>query len=262
MTRTTHRGVLTLAGALALGAMVAPQTACRGDRSNNPPRQFFPDMDDQYKWMAQSQKDFFDDGREMRRPVEGTVAFGVWDGVSDEPWAEDYNRKAAAILAMDDRVYTGADASGEYIDTIPVPVTSELIELGRHKYEIYCVACHGFQGDGMGTVGRNWSYPIPDYVDPTFSDPNDRRSKEGRIFHVIRHGVAEEASDKLLMPAYGHALDAQQAWAVVAYVKALQKSRTGTINEVPPAERSLLVGQLDDVERPAFAEGSTNGGER
>ena len=262
MTRTTHRSVLTLTGALALGAMIAPQVACRGDRSESPPRQFFPDMDDQYKWMPQSEKDFYADSREMRRPVEGTVAFGVWDGVSDQPWAKDYNAKRAAMLAMDDRVYLGTDASGAYVDSIPVPVTSELIELGREKFNIYCVVCHGYQGDGTGTVGRNWSYPIPDYIDPTFFDPNDRRNKEGRIFHVIRNGVEEEATGKLLMPSYGHALDAEQAWAVVAYVKALQKARTGTINEVPPAERSVLIGQRDDAERPAHARGSTNGGER
>ena len=53
---------------------VAGMPACRGERTDKPPRQFFPDMDDQPKYKAQSESPVFADGRSMREPVPGVVA--------------------------------------------------------------------------------------------------------------------------------------------------------------------------------------------
>ncbi len=69
-TKHTTRGAL--ACLLALGAIATlPLGGCRGDRTDKPPRQFFPDMDDQPKKKAQSETEFFADGMSQRPLVEG-----------------------------------------------------------------------------------------------------------------------------------------------------------------------------------------------
>jgi mono/diheme cytochrome c family protein len=65
---------LALAG---LGAIaLAGLSGCQDERSDEPPHQFLPDMDDSPKFKPQTETEFFEDGRAMRPHVEGTVAFG------------------------------------------------------------------------------------------------------------------------------------------------------------------------------------------
>ena len=42
------------------------------------------------------------------------------------------------------------------------------------------------------------------------------------------------------MPAYADRVDAEDRWAIVAYVRALQLSQHAPIAELPPALRSAL----------------------
>src|SRR3954470_16726593 len=84
--------------ALALALLGAGLAGCRGDREEKPPRQFFPDMDDQPKWKPQSQSEFFVDGRTMRKPVAGTVPFGRNDFVTDAPWSKDFMDQRSDLL--------------------------------------------------------------------------------------------------------------------------------------------------------------------
>lgn len=237
--RTTH--ILRLAGAgLALAAPLA-MTGCRGDRSDNPPRQLFPDMDDQPRWKPQSESQFFADGRTMRQPVPGTVPFGTSYVLSDAEWATPFNRKRAEFLAETYELYDGTDDMGEFVTTIPVKVDMNLMALGQKKFNIYCATCHGYNGEGADAnadptrgsmVGRRWSIPVPSFHNPLYL-PGGDRGQDGYIFTVVRKGVNT-------MPAYGHALDTQDAWAVVAYIRALQTSHLGTINDVPENERASL----------------------
>lgn len=237
--RTTQ--ILRLAaGALALGAAL-PMTGCRGDRSDNPPRQFFPDMDDQPRWKPQSESQFYADGRTMRQPVDGTVPFGTTYVISDDPWALPFNRKRDEFLAERYDIYDGTDDMGEFVTTIPVKVDADLMALGRKKFEIYCAACHGYNGEGSdpanaptrgSMVGRRWSIPVPNLHDPKYLTGGEFGA-DGYIFTVARKGVRT-------MPPYGHALDTHDAWAVVAYVRALQASHLGSLADVPEAERAAL----------------------
>src|SRR5687768_11368078 len=93
------------AAALALIAAGAALPACRGDRKAKPPRQFLPDMDDQYKWKPQQESEFFADGRTMRQPVAGTVAFGGTDFVSEASWAAPFMAERTSLLAEDDALF-------------------------------------------------------------------------------------------------------------------------------------------------------------
>jgi len=243
-------GLLALTAALGVG--------CRGDRSDKPPRAFFPDMDNSPRWKPQSETPFFADGRTMRQPVPGTVAFGRWAdvpaSVDDASWTKTFREEREDLLKEDDAFYRGEGPDGSYLDFMPVRVTRAMVERGRERFNIYCFTCHGYEGDGKGMVGRRWAYPLPDFHDPKYTDRAQRTGKDGYIFHVIRNGVVINGEQK--MPSYAHAIGERDAWAIVAYVRALQESRAVPIDDpiIPEAQRQRL---LRTRNQPRAAGGGT-----
>lgn len=224
----------------ALGAQ-----GCRGDRSDKPPRQFFPDMDDQPRWKPQGETPFFANKRMMRETPANVVAFGRIGITGDESWGKPWAEQRVGLLRDGEAVYLGtsgvnADGTPKYIDRIPssIEVTPDLIKLGQIKFNIYCAVCHGFDGSGKGMVGQSWSYPLPNFFDPKYKDATLYTGKDGYIFHTIRNGVTTNGEQK--MPPYAHALNEKQAWAVVAYFRALQESRSVPLADVPESERAAL----------------------
>lgn len=252
-----HRWMVVAAAGLA-GVGVAG-AGCRGDRSDKPPRQFFPDMDDAPKWKPQTKSEFFADSRTMRDDVPGAVPFGRASTVAMEGasavggWGELRERERADLLRDGSEVFLGVNAEGDFLMKMPVPVTRELILRGQDRYTIYCSACHGFTGDGKGMVGERWSYALPNYHDEKYKNPAERTGKDGYLFHVARNGVPgvdglpleADAPDvrlkkqsEMKMPGYGHALSVHDAWAVVAYLRVLQQ--TVPIDQVPEGDRAAL----------------------
>ena len=69
----TYTPLLTICLALLAGLAMP---GCRGETADAPPRQYFPDLDDQLKYKAQDESGFFADGRTMREPPANTVAWG------------------------------------------------------------------------------------------------------------------------------------------------------------------------------------------
>ena len=240
-----HRHTTTLSRLLvgtALLALLAGLPACRRDTSNRPPRQILPDMDDQPKAKSQSVSHFFHEfesegeagkegeafGRAMREPVEGTVPWG-WKSHTGTIQNVDFAQRDL-FLKDDPRVFTGRqswDPTSAYVERIPVPVTRELIEQGRQKYEVLCIVCHGGTGHGDGMVGRRWSYVLPSFHDAAYK-PGGDKGQDGLIFWTIRHGVAgANPGDPPKMPTYASKVNEMEAWAIVAYVRALQLSQGG-----------------------------------
>ena len=256
--RTTSR--LAMIGALAACAALA---GCRGDISENRPRQFFPDLDDQPKVKPQTESTFYDEyvtpegvrfGRAMRRPVFGTVAFGAQPYAHEVGGVDFSNRDE--YLRPDPAVATGmrvtTDASGrvqlgengqplfDYLTTIPVPVTLELLELGQKKYNINCLPCHGGTGMGDGLVGRRWAYALPNFNDDKYQ-PGGELGQDGYLFHVIRNGVPNPGGAwELKMPSYGRKLTLEETWAIVAYFRALQVHQRATPGMLPESMRLQL----------------------
>jgi len=247
-TRDTISRVGRAIGACALaGLALSALSACRGDRSEKPPRQFFPDLDDQPRWKPQGQTEFYADGRMMRLPVAGTVAFGTVSFVTQADWGAFATNERVDFLKEDARVFSGREPDGTLVARIPIPVTRALIERGQNRYNIYCVVCHGYAGDGQGMVGRQWATPVPNYGDPKYirPDPADPKSelwKDGHLFDVARHGKYD-ATGTQKMPGYAHAIDERDAWAVVAYVRTLQEAQSGAMRDVPEGERAALERQ-------------------
>ncbi len=196
---------------------------CRGMHKESAPIHLNPNMDDQPMYKAMGGSDFFDDGRAMRPPVPGTVARGMLREESDR--------------------YYGRTAAGGYVTSNPVPISMEMLERGRNRYNIYCSVCHSASGDGQGIImtGQYGYTPAP-----SFHDERLINSEDGYLYEVITYGVRN-------MPAYGHQVDVDDRWAIVAYVRALQRSQNASMADIPEAQRASLT----QAEMPPASEAET-----
>jgi len=199
------RVVLTCLGLAVLAILSV--LGFRGTVSRRPPIELFSDMVRQPRLRPQDQFGFFPDGRASRVPVEGTVARGAADP------------NAPAITGR----YRGTT---NYLEVNPVPVTRELLEQGRKRFEINCAPCHGLQGDGRGISTRLGLTAIANLHDPRIV-----RMCDGEIFNTIGRG-------KGLMQGYAGAISPGDRWAVVAFLRALQLSHLGLLEDVPQERRS------------------------
>ncbi len=191
----------------------------RGSITGKAPLEVFPDMDRQPKFRPQAPSAFFADGRADRVPPPGVVARGRTPELD------------AAFLRNEDHHDLGKDAKGQFARGFPasVQVNAQLMEQGRKLYGINCTPCHGALGDGKGIVAAyGWGAPA------NFHQDKFRQMPEGEIFNTITHG-------KATMLPYGDRLVPQERWAVVAYVRALQRAQAGTPADVidPDAKRTL-----------------------
>ncbi len=169
-----------------------------------------PDMDHQPKAKTQSASSIFEDGRSMRAPVEGTVAVGEW--------IEDEYRATGKV----------ADQWGS---GFPFTIDEVVMQRGRERYDIYCGVCHGLDGLGRGPVSvRAESLQEAAWIPPTnLHDERLLTVPEGQLFDVITNGIRN-------MPAYSGQITVDDRWAVVAYLRALQRSRAADREDLP-AER-------------------------
>ena len=188
----------------------------RGMKSTRPPIEVFPDMDHQAKYKPQAESKFFADGRADRSIPVGTVPHG---------------RTAEAdpdFLRADDFHYAGKNADGSFARGFPLQVTDAFIHRGQNRYMVYCYPCHGALGDGNGITKAYGMVATPSYHDDRL-----RSMAEGEIFNTITHG-------KNTMFSYADKLSPDDRWAVIAYVRALQRAHNASIDDVPLEQRGGL----------------------
>ena len=176
------------------------------------------DMQDQPRYKAYRQSDFFRDGKAMRDLPEGTVARGYlkdnkafYTGKVDNP-----DPNAVAQSTTDASGNTIMTSFPNMIDEFPVPVTKSLIDRGQERYNIYCIVCHGPVGAGDGMIVRR-GFIKP----PTYHDDRLRNAPVGHFFDVITNGFGR-------MNPYGHMIPTADRWAIVAYIRTLQASQNPT----------------------------------
>jgi mono/diheme cytochrome c family protein len=158
-------------------------------------------MDKQERYRPQGSSAFFADKSAMRIPVAGTVARG------------DFHENEV--------YFRGVDARGDTVRKIPVPITAQLLLRGQERYGIFCTPCHGAVGDGKGIVVARGLLPPP-----TFHSDLMRNYRDGHIFNVIGNGIRN-------MPAYSHQIPVDDRWAIIAYVRALQRSQNAKREDLP-----------------------------
>ena len=103
------------------------------------------------------------------------------------------------------------------------------MERGRERYGVYCAVCHGYAGDGDGLVNRRAMELQQGTWIPAANLHSDalRERPVGYLYDVITNGVGK-------MPAYGSQIDVQDRWAIVLYLRALQRSQNASTDDVPP----------------------------
>lgn len=185
----------------------------RAVHSSRPRIHIVQDMDNQPKYRAQHANPLFADGRAMRPPVPGTIARGE--------------------LYEDEHEHLGV-VGGDWAKTFPpsVPVTMELVRRGQDRFNIYCRPCHGAAGYGDGMVNRRAMELMGAGVNgTTWVQPKSvheqqiREQPVGQLFNTVTNGVRT-------MPSYGDQIPVRDRWAIVAYVKALQRSQTARPSDV------------------------------
>ncbi len=139
---------------------------------------------------------------------------------------------------VDDTVSTAGVQSGpKFFDEVAPrpPLTLELLEAGRERFNVYCSPCHAQDGYGNGMIVQR-SYPRP----PSYHEPRLRAAPDEYIYRVITYGLGK-------MPRYGDDVMPADRWSLVAYVRALQLSQAETLSDLSPAERD----QLRSTSQPA-----------
>ncbi|MEI9814198.1 MAG: cytochrome c [Acidobacteriota bacterium] len=215
------------AATVALG--IVALTGCSGPQ-RTPPIQVWPDMKLQPRFEAQATSGLFVDGRASRRRPDGVVARGH--------------------MLEENVMNTGMEANGMYAGKMPVEVTPELLAEGEWRFNTYCSPCHDRTGLGHGMVAQRATSWQP----ANLTEDRLVQAADGDLFNVITYG-------RRTMPPYGWQNRPAERWAIVAYLRVLQRAQHGTVNDVPEPSRASLEFKpgpppipqpsLDDLTTPA-----------
>lgn len=232
----------------------------RNSKSGQPRFQVFFDMDFQPKRKPQTRTTLFADGRVQRPPVPGTIARGELDQndpyylgydpdqVAAAPAGEDANGRLVSFQQEEEAsaedspethtegeaeaVQPAADGEPNYawLSEFPasVHIDEDTFDLGKRKFEQNCAVCHGFGGYGDGLVSQRATDLAQGYwLQPT-SLHEDRIQQQpvGRIYYTVSNGKGK-------MGGYAASLRPHERWAVVLYVRALQRSQNAKPADIP-----------------------------
>jgi mono/diheme cytochrome c family protein len=153
---------------------------------------------------------YFADGSSARHPPAHTVARGE--------------------TALDDPVATGKK-DGALLSELPVPFTRDLLVRGRRRFEIFCAPCHGEDGYGQGIVVRR-GFPAP----PSYMEPWLLKAPVGHLYDVITHGIGR-------MYPLADRIEPRDRWAIVAYIRALQRSQRAALGDLTAEERQQMTAK-------------------
>jgi hypothetical protein len=176
------------------------------------------DMHVQPRYNPLAKSDFFPDRRAVRPLVEGTVARG------DE--------------RADSYFYTGKIGNNPG-DSMPFPVTREVLQRGRERFNVYCSPCHSRVGDGNGFIPSRGFARKP----PSYHIERLQKAPIGYFFDVATNGFG-------IMLDYSAQIPPHDRWCIAAYIRALQLSQNATAADVPP-------GQSLPSKAPQFVEPGT-----
>lgn len=166
----------------------------------NVPSEFLQRMEEQAKYEYYETSEFWADGKAMRTPPEGTIP--------------------RERLVGSPGLTTGR-VNGELVSTIPIELNRQVLEVGQKQYNIVCAQCHGVLGDGNSVVAENMALRLPPNLLELSGKP------DGHFFVAATEGYG-------MMPSFAGELNIQERWAVVAYVRALQRARSTQVGGQQP----------------------------
>lgn len=179
----------------------------------DPPIQVWWDMKRQLKFHTEGETGLFPDGRNTRMPPEDTVARGS---------------------LYQDTAYTTGMENGVYVGRMPVPITPALVHQGQLRFNTYCSPCHDRTGSGRGIVPAHTGIPgTPVWQPANLNDDRLVQAADGDLFNVITYG-------RRSMPPYRFQITVPDRWAIIAYVRVLQRASHANMEDVPAAQRADL----------------------
>jgi mono/diheme cytochrome c family protein len=196
----------------------------QGSHTRRPSIELFPDMVRQNKVRPQTPGDFFADQLSSRPIPAGTVAH-----------TPPYVINGRLLLMEGKPVYPYEDSpvntgripgATNFIPNNPLPLTRQLLDRGEQRYQINCMPCHGPVGDGRGITSKYNMFSMANFHDQRLVNMAD-----GEIFNTITYG-------KNLMGAYGPNVPVLDRWAIIYYVRTLQRSQLASVGDVPEPDRA------------------------
>ena len=191
----------------------------RGRKSPARPVEIFPDMVRQSKLKPQSPNSFFADRTSGRLPVEGSVPMGyeipqtpAYKTIADANAREKFTGFPALSFSNSPDYYNTGRMGDQWGTGLPVEVTPALLERGQQRFDINCAVCHGATGSGNGVTSKYGLSNIANYHDAKYLAMAD-----GEIFNTITNGHNT-------MMGYGNNVDLYDRWAIISYIRALQRS--------------------------------------
>ncbi|MGI9456189.1 MAG: quinol:electron acceptor oxidoreductase subunit ActD [Aeoliella sp.] len=224
----------------------------RGGHSETPRLSIWWDMDYQPKSKAQQTSSLFSDGRAMRLPVAGTVARGglkldsrlhLGYEPEGETTFETLLQEAGEDASESDEEIEGPPEEPEppWISEFPqeIEISGVTMKRGRERFGIHCAVCHGLSGDGDGLVAQRAlqlqnADQAPAWKPPTsFHAETIRDQPVGKIYHTATKGKGG-------MAGYEEHISLEDRWAIVLYVKALQRTRNAQLDDLTTEEKAAL----------------------
>lgn len=180
------------------------------------------DMQDQPRMKPFRSTTFFRDGMSSRAPVTGTVPRGYLRADKEFFTGKKSTAGTSAPSGAQPAPTGGTDAAQgaaaypDDVEEFPLTVTPELVKRGKERFEIFCSACHGMTGNGDGMIVRRGFRRAA-----SFHSDSLRQAPVGHFFDAITNGWGA-------MPSYAAQIPAEDRWAIVAYIRALQLSQQTT----------------------------------
>jgi cytochrome c len=163
----------------------------------------------QPKFEAQQTSGLFVDGRASRRRPEGVVARGR--------------------MLEESVLNTGMEENGMYVGKMPVEITPALLAEGEWRFNTYCAPCHDRNGLGNGMIAQH----AQSFKPANLTEDRLVQAADGDLFNTITYG-------RRTMPPYAWQNRPAERWAIIAYLRVLQRAQHGTISEVPEPQRASL----------------------
>jgi mono/diheme cytochrome c family protein len=198
----------------------------QGSHSRRPPIEIFPDMVRQNKVRPQTPNDFFPNQMASRLHPEGTI---------DRAKPYEMNGQVVEVdgkpaYPYEDSPFNTGRITGttNWVETNPLPISRQVLDRGQQRYQINCMPCHGPAGDGKGITSKYGMISMANFHDKRLVEMAD-----GEIFNTITHG-------KNLMGAYGANVTVEDRWAIIYYVRALERSQLSSVDDVPEEQRATF----------------------
>lgn len=147
---------------------------------------------------------------------------GGCDDMTVQPKQLDYSPQVGPAAVPPGTVEFGSGSA-------PAPaVTLALMQRGQERYRIYCTPCHAELGDGHGLIVQR-GFPPP----PSFHGAALRSASPQYLYDVISNGHG-------VMYSFAARVAPQDRWAIVAYIRALQRSQYAQAASLAPPLRDGL----------------------